>query len=170
MRSRQWEVALCGVVAAIVISGCGGKRIEHGIFHSAKGFRVHIPERDWTVTADGPADLELRRRDSPGGIMVNAVCNRHLPRRPLPTLALHLLAGFRDRTVVAREEVRVNGLPAAHSLLEGRLADGGERVRVESYVMKDERCVYDLVYVAPTSSFEDGRADFERLTATFRTE
>jgi len=158
------------VVAAVVVSGCGAKRIENGIFHSPKGFRVDLPERDWTVRVEGPADLELRRRDAPGGIMVNAVCNRGLPRRPLGALAFQLLAALRDRAVLTREEVRVNGLPAAHSLLEGHLADGDERVRVGSYVMKDERCVYDLVYVAPTAAFADGRADFERLAATFRVE
>jgi hypothetical protein len=43
-------------------------------------------------------------------------------------------------------------------------------VRVETYVLKDARCVYDFAYVAPPASFEAWRAEFRRLVESFVTE
>jgi hypothetical protein len=52
-------------------------------------------------------------------------------------------------------------------VLEGRMQDGGDRVRIESYTLKDERCVYDLLYVAAPGAFDDWRADFRRFVDSF---
>ena len=78
--------------------------------------------------------------------------------------------GFQRRATVERGEVDVNGRRAAHTVLEGRLAAGDAPVRVETYVMKDARCVYDFAYAAPPASFETGRAAFRRLVESFATE
>jgi hypothetical protein len=50
------------------------------------------------------------------------------------------------------------------------MAPGTERVRVEAYVLKDERCVYDLLYVAPAVAFDALRADFEGVVQSFTAE
>jgi hypothetical protein len=36
--------------------------------------------------------------------------------------------------------------------------------------VKDGRCVYDLLYVAPPASFESSRGDFERFVGSFAAE
>jgi hypothetical protein len=50
------------------------------------------------------------------------------------------------------------------------MQDSKERVRVESYTVKDRRCVYDLLYVASPASFEASREDFARFVGSFAPE
>jgi hypothetical protein len=56
---------------------------------------------------------------------------------------------------------------ASHRLVEGRMRQTDERVRVESYTLKGERCVYDLLFVATPESFAARRADFRRFVESF---
>ena len=50
--------------AVIVLAGCAtGPRIENGIYHSAKGYRVTMPGADWSVAGESKADLQLRHQD-----------------------------------------------------------------------------------------------------------
>jgi hypothetical protein len=64
----------------------------------------------------------------------------------------------------------VNGRQAMHRVLDGRL-DGDETpTRIEVYVMKDDRCVYDFLYAAPPAAFESWRADFRRFVESFAME
>ena len=70
-----WGKAVLGVLPAIlVVSGCAMKRIEHGIYHSPKGYRVTTPSAQWVPVDDSPADLELRHRSASAGMAANAVC------------------------------------------------------------------------------------------------
>jgi hypothetical protein len=46
------------------------------------------------------------------------------------------------------------------------MAPAEERLRVELFVVKGERCVYDLMYAAPPVAFEQWRADFHRFAGS----
>src|SRR5438874_855985 len=69
----------------------------------------------------GRADLELRHRASPAGMLANASCDGHAGAPGLDALARHLLMGFRDRVTLERGDVEVNGRLAAHTVLDGQL-------------------------------------------------
>ena len=43
-------------------------------------------------------------------------------------------------------------------------------MKLEHYVARDDRCVYDFLYAAPLESFERWQADFRRLVSTFASE
>ena len=60
----------------------------------------------------------------------------------------------------------MHGEVARHAVIDGRV---GEPVRLELYVMRDERCLYDFLYVAPPEAFDAERPAFERLVHEFRT-
>ena len=55
-------------------------------------------------------------------------------------------------------------------VVEGRLEDSATSVRIESLSMTNERCLYDLLYVAPPATFEATRGDFARFVDSFGTE
>jgi hypothetical protein len=158
---------LAGVV---LVFGCVVKRIENGVYHSSKGYRVTIPKVEWTLVDAGPADLTLRHQVSSAGIAVNAVCDGAALRRPAGVLARQLHIGLRDRRTIERTTVEVAGRPASRTLVEGHLEGESTRVRVESLSMTDARCLYDFLYVAPPAAFEATRGDFTTFVDSFRTE
>jgi hypothetical protein len=171
MSGRGRGSAWLGVLSTVLlVSGCAVQRIENGVYHSPKGYRLAVPAAPWTPVNEGPADLELRHRVEPARMAVSAVCEGRAPRRATGVLARQLLIGLRDRTVIERGTMEVAGHPADRVVLDGRLEDTKERVRIETVVMNNERCVYDFMYVAPAGVFEALRLDFARLVDGFRTE
>jgi hypothetical protein len=169
--ARVFTATWLGVVPAVILAaGCAVKRIDNGVYHSSKGYRVAIPGERWTPVADSPADLELRHRASAGVIAVNATCDGAQSRRGARLLTRQLLMGVRDRTVLENGEITIAGRPAAHVVLDAGREGSEARVRIETIVLTDNRCVYDLMHVAPPAAFADTQADFTRFADSFRTE
>ena len=166
---RRAPVALV-LGAFVVLTGCAGQRIENGVYHSTKGYRVTLPGADWSVAAESKADLELRYHDGTAAMLANAQCDDHTRSRSADLLLGHLLIGLRDRATIEQEEISLNGRRAVRRVLDGRLNAADAPTRVEAYVMKDERCVYDFVYAAPPPSFDEWRAEFRRFVESFALE
>ena len=157
-----------GVV--VVLTGCGGRRIENGIYHSEKGFRLTLPGAEWSVATDSKADLELRHQDGLAAMLVNAECDQRARSRSADLLLGQLLIGLQDRATIEQNEVSVNGQQALHRVLDARTSADGAPTRIEAYVLKDQDCVYDFAYAAPPASFEAWRPDFHRFVQSFTNE
>jgi hypothetical protein len=155
------------MVVGFGLSGCAGRRITDGVFKATKGYRVSVPGPDWAVVDSSRADLELRHRDGSAAMLVNAVCDRRATTRSAGALAQQLLAGLRDREMIERGEVSVNGRRGARMVVEAQAGGPGSRVRIEIVTLADARCVYDLIYAAPGATFADRYADFDRFLASF---
>jgi hypothetical protein len=156
--------------AVIAFTGCAGRRIENGVYHSDKGYRLTLPGPDWSVTADSKADLELRHQDGLAAMLANAECDDRAKSRSAGLLLGHLLIGVHDRATIEQNEVSLDGRQALHRVLDGRVAADGAPTRIEAYVLKDQSCVYDFAYAAPPASFEAWRADFRRFVESFAKE
>jgi hypothetical protein len=156
--------------AVIAFSGCAGRRIENGVYHSDKGYRLTLPGPDWSVAADSKADLELRHQDGLAAMLANAECDDRAKSRSAGLLLGQLLIGLHDRATIEQNEVSLDGRQALHRVLDGRVAADGAPTRIEAYVLKDQGCVYDFAYVAPPASFEAWRADFRRFVESFAKE
>jgi hypothetical protein len=167
LRPRAVAIGLLGVAVGLGVSGCAGRLITDGVFRSTKGYRVTVPGPDWTVVDSSRADLELRHRDGSAGMLVNALCDGGVTRRPAGALAHQLLAGLRDREIVRRVEVSVNGRTGTRMVVEALAAGPGSRVRIETVTVADAHCVYDLIYAAPAAAFAGRYADFDRFVASF---
>jgi len=157
-------------VAFAILAGCAGRRLHDGVYRSEHGFRVTIPGPAWAVVNGSRAELELRRADGAAGMLAHATCRPDTARRDFNLLERHLLLGLRDRATLEEGELDLAGRRAAHLVMEGRLRDAEGRMRIESYVLKDARCVYDLLYVAAPDEFDGGRADFQRFVQSFAME
>ena len=167
MNAAARRTAALTAVLLLALGACAGRRLVDGVYHAPSGYRVTVPGPAWEVAADSRADLELRHRTAPAGMVANAVCDPAVARRGWDVLGQHLLIGMRDRAMLEANEAPVNGRVASHRLLEGRMQQTDERVRVESYTLKGDRCVYDLLYVAPPEAFDAWRGDFERFVQSF---
>ncbi|MBI3781286.1 MAG: hypothetical protein HY278_09575 [candidate division NC10 bacterium] len=106
--------------------------------------------------------VDLAFRAEPGGqvaaLFVSCEGQQVIPLR---VLARRLFFGISAKQVMAQEPVSLNGTEAIHTVLEGRLKDAD--VMVSSYVAKDNDCVYDLVYVAAPTVYQDRLSEFERF-------
>jgi hypothetical protein len=168
MRARAGRAALITtVVIATAITGCAGRRLHNGTYRSEHGYRVTVPGPDWVVVNGSPADLELRRTDGQAGMLAAATCGSAATRQRYADLGRHLLLGLRERETLEDGETSLAGYQGVHQVVEGRMRDSPERVRIESYTVKDRRCVYDLLYVAPPAVFDSSRADFARFVGSF---
>jgi hypothetical protein len=156
--------------AVIAFSGCAGRRIENGVYHSDKGYRLTVPGPEWSVAADSKADLELRHQDGLAAMLANAECDDRAKSRSAGLLLGQLLIGLHDRATIEQNEVSLNGRQALHRVLDGRVAADGAPTRIEAYVLKEQGCVYDFAYAAPPASFEAWRADFRRFVESFAKE
>ncbi len=157
-----------GVLLLLIgVSACSGGRIEGGVFYSPKGYRVNLPNGPWQASIRDRADLVLTRVGFQAGILVHATCEGKPPARPLPVLARHLTFGLEGRKPLEREEVTLAGRPGIRMLLEGLL--DGMPVTVEAFVLKDQKCVYDLLYTAPPADFAVGRGEFREFVGSFIT-
>ncbi|HYS16928.1 MAG TPA: hypothetical protein VET45_08420 [Candidatus Binatia bacterium] len=166
---RRAPVALV-LGAVLALTACAGRRIENGVYHSTKGYRVTLPGADWSVAAESKADLELRHQDGMAAMLAHAECDDRARSRSAGLLLGQLLIGLRDRATIEQDEVSLNGRPALHRVLDGRVAADGTPTRIEAYVLKEEGCVYDFAYAAPPSSFDARRADFRRFVESFAKE
>ncbi|HEV8584269.1 MAG TPA: hypothetical protein VGT02_04810 [Methylomirabilota bacterium] len=155
------------VACSVVLAGCAGRHLRDGVYRSEHGFRVTVPGPGWQVVNGSRAELELRRADGAGGMLAHATCRPDAARRDYGLLERHLLLGLRDRATLEADETDLAGRRAAHRVVEGRPRDGEERMRIESFMLKDDRCVYDLLYVAPAATFDGGREDFRRFVSSF---
>jgi hypothetical protein len=170
--SRVARGTVLGLAAAlaVVVAACSVRRIDSGVYHSPKGYRVVVPGPDWEVVERSRADLELRHRGGAAGLLAHATCDEAARRRSPDALGRSLLAGLRDRTVLERGQVSLNGRPASRTVVEARSEVGGPEIRIEIITVTGSRCVYDLMYAAPAAGFDARRADFQRLTGSFTAE
>jgi hypothetical protein len=155
-------ITVC-VVAAACATATG--RIENGVYHSAKGYRVTLPPRGWTVDPVPRADLALQADAKSGGMLVDATCGGRETARSLDVLTRHLTFGLTKRDVIEHGTTTVDGREAARSVVRG-MADGRD-VTVEAVVMRAAPCVHDFLYVAPSEAFEAGRPTFRALVESF---
>jgi len=162
------DACAAALAAALAVGACAGPRIDNGIFQAPSGYRVTVPRDGWVVERSD-ADLELRHRGGTAAMLVNGTCEGPAVERRPEVLVRQLLLGFRDRVVVESGEAPVNGRVATHTVMEGRMQKSDERVRIESYVLKSDRCVWDLLYVAEPATFDATRGDFHRLVQSFAT-
>lgn len=151
----------------LLLAACAGRQPPPGEYHSNKGYHLTLPGPDWQKVRGSRADLELRHRHTKAGILVNASCEPRLTQRPLSALTREILAGFSAREVHEREVASLGGREAEHVVVEGQGDPRGDRVRVELYVGRGDRCVYDLLYAAAPEDFAIGREDFRYLVGTF---
>ena len=158
------------LAAVIAFAGCAGRRIEDGVYHSEKGYRLTLPGADWTLATDSKADLELRHQDGLAAMLVNAECDERATSRSADLLLGQLLIGLQDRATIEQNEVSVNGQQALHRVLDARTSADGAPTRIEAYVLKDQGCIYDFAYAAPPASFETWRPDFHRFVQSFTKE
>jgi len=157
--ARRFDGAF--VLILFALTACASRHIVDGfLVDKARGFRIPILRDGWRqLEAEG---AELAFQAEPGGqVAALFVSCEERQATPLRILARQLFFGISPKRVVSQQMITLNGTDAIHTVLTGHLR--ATDVMVSSYVAKDDRCAYDLVYVASPEAFQDRLPEFERF-------
>lgn len=148
-----------------ISAGCGAQfdgRVYHGDGYS---FTIAPRPAEWQPMQVTGAALAFEERDFGGQILVNGRCDRDADDAPLRSLTQHLFILFTEREIVSEETVPFDGREAMRTSMNAKL-DGVPR-RFLVWVLKKDRCVYDLLYVAAPENFDRGAARFDAWAREF---
>ena len=77
-----------------------------------------------------------------------------------------LFIGMKNKKILLNESMLVDNQAAMHTILICEIDN--HTLKIESYVIKIEDRVYDLVYWAPCDSFDNAREDFVGVINSFK--
>lgn len=158
---NAWRPEGAAALTLLVLTACASGHVVDGFFvDEARGFKIPMLSDAWRqFEAEG---VDLAFRAEPGGQVAALIVSCEAQQAiPLRVLARRLFFGIGAKRVMSQEPVSLNGTEAMHTVMEGHLKDA--EVMVSSYVAKGGDCVYDLVYVAAPSSFQERLPEFERF-------
>jgi hypothetical protein len=162
--SATWGVRAAALLLLALVS-CSASfdgRIYHGDGFS---FSVAQPPAEWQPISVTSAALAYEERDFDGQVLVNARCDRDGDDASLRSLTQHLFLRFTQREAVSEEVFPFDGREALRSEVTAKL-DGVSRSFLV-WVLKKDRCVYDLLYVAPPEQYSLGAPRFDAWARQF---
>jgi hypothetical protein len=136
--------------------------------HGPPSFRVGALGPAWH-RIPSKADRAYLSEATGAAIMANGDCRER--DAPLPVLANALLIGLTDRRVLEERRVPLAAREGLYRRLTARL--DGVPLTIESYVVKKDGCVYDLVRLVPLdgkgtgAGAAAGHDDFAAFVAGF---
>ncbi len=165
---RSCGVAALLLVQALSLAGCSGPSFDGSVYRG-KGFafRIQPVPPNWTRVDDGKSALAFRNDAINASMMLNGICGTDRDDVPLESLTQHLFLLFTERKVESQEKVGLAGREALRTVLSAKL--DGVPMRYETWVLKKDNCVYDMLYFAPPASFASGQVVFGQLVQSFAT-
>ncbi len=161
-----WLAVGCMVLASL--TGCStavGRVVGAQFVSPIYAFAVPLPGDEWQQVADEPSLLTLTHTHLAAGISISVTCE-HERNVPLNILTRHLFFGLKDMQILQQESQVLNGVPTLQTVARARLDT--REVQVNSYVVRRDGCVYDMVYVASPQDYARGAPSFERMIAGWR--
>ncbi len=164
LRARRVSLALA---VALIVGVCGCAAAFDGRVYHGEGFSFSISPSpaEWQAMHVTGAALAYEERDFGGQILVSGRCDRDADDAPLRSLTQHLFLRFTEREITSEETLPFDGREAMRTAVTAKL-DGVAR-QFLVWVLKKDRCVYDLLYVGSPESFDRGAARFDGWARDF---
>jgi len=171
-RTCPWQVTTLVALVALTLCGLGSACASTGFDGSVYrgegfAFRIPPPPAGWTRLETTDAALAFRHEAHRGTVMIHGRCGFDGDDVPLSALTAHLFLQFTERQIETQEVVPFDGREAMHTVLDAKL--DGVAMRYDVWVLKKDGCVYDLLSLAPSSSFAGGHDAFTALVRGFAT-
>lgn len=157
-----------GLPLSLSVGACGGPAFNGTVYRNEDiAFQVAPPPPTWQRIEVTSTALAFRDEANDATIAVNGRCGKDAEDVPLRSLTQHLFMQFTDRTIEREEVVPFDEREAMHTVLVAKL-DGVPK-KFDIWVLKKDGCVYDLLFIARPSSFEEGVASFRQFARGFST-
>ncbi len=165
--SLRAGLLLASLLASPLI-GCGAKQTEVRAQQRLEGrYRLGSLPSGWESQRAGGADNAWFNAALSSTIYTDSNCARRFQDSPLDDLATHLIAGIATGPPLREDTLTLDNRTALLRVYSGRM--DGVRLRIGLVVLNKNRCTYDMLYLAPASTFETGWADFVSLISGFDT-
>ena len=166
-RSGLALIPLGSIFAAALVATTGCATAFDGRTYHGEGysFSVPPPPAGWRRLQISDAALAYEDQRSDATIAVNGRCDRDGEDVPLQSLTQHLFLQFTERDVHSQEVFPFDGREAMRTDVTAKL-DGVPR-RLVTWVMKKDKCVYDLFYLARPDRFDEGVGPFDAWVKGF---
>ena len=143
------------------IIGCTPLQIKGEVFSPAhKEYAAKMPGNEWSPLAAGEEDLVLwnKRRHATIAFIASNVESK----RPSPEiLSEQLFLGIKNKKIISRELVVVDGHSAVGTVLTGEIDNSP--FEIASYIVRIGNRVYDFVCWAPLDLFDGALSDFDEM-------
>ena len=130
----------------------------------------------------GVSDLAFQSKITKSIISLNSTCKADSEEQKIKSLrelTRELLRGFhsspggQSSVSVPNEQDRkeeksltLNNIPALQTTLKSQLK--GDDIQIQTIVLRNKSCVYDLMYIAKQNFFETHQKDFDRFSASLK--
>lgn len=164
LRSPLLDLALPVALLLLGPACASSGSFRDGVYYGREAsYRVERLPSPWSRVSFAENDLAWV---APEGqvIAVNGLCAGH-GDPSLKVLTDHMLLGFEDRVVRARQEMQVAGRAALRTRAAASL--DGVPVELELTVLKKDGCVYDITYTSPRGAFDGRVAEYRKLVEGF---
>lgn len=150
---------------ALLLTACTGHREARRL---EGRYALGQPQGEWRTVKAGSADQAWFHDGIGASIYADSNCATRYDDRPLAKLAEAVVFGIGSGPTLREEPRSVDGRDAWLRVVDANI--DGVSMRVGVVVLKKDECVYDLLYLAPPTTFDSGWPAFESVLAGFRTQ
>lgn len=162
--SARTLALLLPVLALATLPACASSRQARRL---EGRFELGDPGANWARVKPGGADQAWFHGGLMASIYADSNCATRFDDRPLDKLAQAAVYGVATSQALRQEDRTIDGRDGHLRVVDGRI--DGVVVRIGVAVLKKDDCVYDLVYMAPPTTFDSGWDAFEQVIGGFRT-
>lgn len=159
------RITLCAVVVAGCAPKAGGKGGKSTPISEGR-YRLGDPGQGWDRVDPGGADRAWHHAGISGTIYADSNCGKRYEDGDLDALSTHLTFGIARGEPTRTEDLTLDDR-AAHVRVVNGVIDG-VGVHVGSMVTKKNACLYDVLYVAPPATFDQGWPAFMSIVTGFQ--
>jgi hypothetical protein len=148
------SIALAALLLVHLMASCATKKsYVNSVFQKDRArYHVKPPGPGWSPVRIPEADLAWVNEASGSSLLVNSMC-KNAGDAPLLALTGHLLIGMTDQKVNSQNTLPWSGREALETDVLVKI-DGVPR-RLMTFVMKKDACIYDIVFAAPPTKFDE---------------
>jgi len=131
-------------------------------------YDLGTPGDTWQRVKPGGADHAWYHQGLSASIYTDSNCASRFEDRPLDALLGSAVFGIAHGDPERIDALTVDGRDARVEVVDGTV--DGVAVRIGAAVLKKDHCLYDLVYIAPPTTFDAGWPAFEQVLTGFHTQ
>ncbi|MEK6559298.1 MAG: hypothetical protein AABZ43_04055 [Planctomycetota bacterium] len=162
----RWLGIASFIYAIICLHGCAQLQTKESTLSPPhKKYTVTMPENGWEPIKLDKGDLALWHKQHHAMIAFIST-NVDDKEVSLEMLNSQLFIGIKGKEILLNESTTVDNQNAIHTMLAGEMDNC--KLKIDSYVIRAGNYIYDLVYWAPSDSFDYVKGDFENMVRSFK--